>query len=224
MCEILVVSWPTPRPFAEIEGYARLMEYYGQANFGWGVAWLEQGKVRRYRDSGRMETDPDGVASLSQVTSTHFLVHFRRPSKLSTIGLPDTQPFVDADGEMAFAHNGGFTLEAEYRPRYRDRLTGAADSEVGYWMLRDLLQTGVSVPDALTMVHSKLGGNANLVTLDRNGTFVAYSAYPANLFWRFRHGDANMAATQLHSGDESIFSLIFTGASERSVVEGSVTL
>jgi glutamine phosphoribosylpyrophosphate amidotransferase len=223
MCEILAVSWPTPRPFTAVSSWALHMEYYGQANFGWGVAWLDQGRVRRYRNPGRMSTDSEGTDFLENITSTHFLVHFRRPSKLSTIGLADTQPFVDDDGQLAFVHNGGFTHEPEYRSAYEDRLTGAADSEVGYLMLRDLLSTGVSVPDGLAIIHGKLGGNANLTTLDNAGTFVAYSSYPANRFWRFKLGDGDMASTQLHSADDSIFSLIFAGATDRSVIDGSVT-
>jgi hypothetical protein len=94
---------------------------------------------------------------------------------------------------------------------------------VGYLMLRDLLYTGVSVPDGLAIIHGKLGGNANLTTLDKEGTFVAYSSYPANRFWRFKLGDGEMASTQLHSADDSIFSLIFTEATDRSVFDGSVT-
>ncbi len=224
MCEILTVSWPDPRSFTELAGWARLIEHYGQGHFGWGVAWLEDGAVHHYRDPGRMTADPDGLDYLATVSSTRFLLHFRRPSKLSTIGLPDTQPFLDDDRTLAFVHNGGFALEREHRPEYADRLAGKADSELGWVMLQDLLETGVSLPDGLAMIHAKLGGSANLVTLDSEGTFVAYCGYPGNRFWRFRLDGAEMAATQLHSADDSLFDLVFTGATDRSTFEGALVL
>ena len=36
------------------------------------------------------------------------LVHLRRPSKLSTLGIADTQPFDDPAGRFSFSHNGDF--------------------------------------------------------------------------------------------------------------------
>jgi glutamine phosphoribosylpyrophosphate amidotransferase len=222
VCEIFAVSWPTPRPFTSIAGWARLIEHYGQGHFGWGVAWLDGDEVKRYRNPGRMATDPEGVELLDGVSSSRFLVHFRRPSKLSTIGLPDSQPFIDDAGSLAFVHNGGFANEKEFRPRYTGRLAGLADSEVGWVMLQDLIATGVPVADGLAMIHAKLGGTANLVTLDNRGTFTAYCGYPGNRFWQFRLDDAQIFATQLHSADDSLFDLVFHGATDRSTFQGAL--
>jgi hypothetical protein len=125
---------------------------------------------------------------------------------------------------VAFAHNGRFLEELEYRPTYADRLSGAADSEVGFVMFQDLLAAGAPMREALETLHSKLGGRANLVALHDDGEVALYSSYDGNRLWTFRDGDTTMAATELHSPDDSLFDLIFPSATERSVVEGSAIL
>jgi predicted glutamine amidotransferase len=224
VCEILAVRWPDPRPFSALAGWARAMEYYGSGRFGWGVAWLDDGLVARHRDPGSMGDDPAVDTGLAGVTSTEFLVHFRRPTLLSTIQISDTQPFLTAVQDLAFCHNGLFTEAESYRPAYADRLAGAADSEVGFCMLQDLVQAGTSICDGLAIVHAKLGGNANLATLDSRGVLALFSKHERNQFWTFRMGDADVAATELHSPDGSLFNLIFSGATDRAVVDESAVL
>ena len=224
MCEILVVKSATPSAFSTLVESARAMEYYGSANFGWGVAWLEGGRVERYRSIHRLSDEEDAAERLGPIESTHFLVHFRRPSKLSTIQMADTQPFVDDAHSLAFTHNGRFVEEGEYRPTYSDRLSGAADSEIGFVMFQDLVAAGATMGDALKTVHSKLGGRANLVSLGCDGEVALHSDYEGNRLWTFWDGDAVVAATELHSPDGSLFDLIFPHATERRVVEGSGTL
>jgi predicted glutamine amidotransferase len=224
VCEILVVTSATPMTFSTVVDSARAMEYYGSANFGWGVAWLDGGRVERYRSVGRLSNEPEVAQRLASVRSTHFLVHFRRPSKLSTIQMADTQPFLDDAETLAFAHNGRFIEEDEYRPTYADRLSGAADSEVGFVMFQDLLAAGAPMAEALETVHSKLGGRANLAALDGDGQVALYSSYDGNRLWTFRDGDTMVAATELHSADDSLFELVFPRATERRAVEGSGTL
>jgi len=224
VCEILAVRWPEPRPFSVIAGWARDIEYYGSGRFGWGVAWRDGDRVARHRDPGSMGDDPAVDADLATVTSTEFLVHFRRPTLLSTIQISDTQPFLTAAKDLAFCHNGLFTEAETYRPAYEDRLAGAADSEVGFCMLQDLVGSGTSICDALAIVHAKLGGNANLATLDSQGELALFSKHERNQFWTFRVGDADVAATELHSPDGSLFNLIFQGATDRAVVDESAVL
>jgi predicted glutamine amidotransferase len=223
MCEILAVRWAEPRPFAEIADKARAMEYYGSGKFGWGVAWVTDGEVRRHRYAGRMEDD-EAVSQLRQVASTTFLVHFRRPTLLSTIELANTQPFLTEDVSLAFSHNGLFAEYEAYRGRYADRLAGVADSEIGFWMLQDIMASGVPIGEAMAMVYDKLGGHANLATLESNGTITLFSNHERNRLWTFRYEDAEMAATELHSPDGSLFTLIFPDATGQSVVTESVPL
>jgi predicted glutamine amidotransferase len=224
VCEILAVKWPEPQPFSAVAGWARAMEYYGSGRFGWGVAWLEEGRVARHRDPGSMGSDEAVDGWLASVSSTRFLVHFRRPTLLSTIQIADTQPFLTDRQDLAFCHNGLFTEAEAYRPSYAGRLSGAADSEIGFCMLQDVMASGTPACDALAIVHSKLGGNANLATVDSNGVLALFSKHERNQFWTFRIDDAEIAATELHSPDGSLFNLIFPDAARRAVVDESTVL
>ena len=51
--------------------------------------------------------------------TTSALVHLRRPSRLSTLDLPDTQPFDDPAGRFAFSHNGDLRDYRGLRAAYR---------------------------------------------------------------------------------------------------------
>jgi hypothetical protein len=73
-------------------------------------------------------------------------------------------------------------------------------------------------------VHAKLGGNANLATLDAQGQIALFSRHETNRFWTFRAGEAQVAATELHSPDDSLFTLIFPQAAGRTVVDESILL
>ena len=230
MCEILAVKWPEPRPFSAVAPWARAMEHYGSGRFGWGVAWLDEGtgeaacRVRVHLDTGQMAADQAVAGQLGAVESTRFLIHFRRPTLLSTIQLADTQPFVTEESNLAFCHNGLFAERETFRPAYAGRLKGGADSQIGFCMLQDMAGDGVPVGDALAIVHTKLGGNANLATLDAQGAIALFSRHETNRFWTFQHGEAQVAATELHSPDDSLFTLIFPGAARRAVVDESVLL
>jgi predicted glutamine amidotransferase len=224
MCEILAVHSKEPRPFGSVLPWARKIEYYGVANFGWGVAWLDDHRVERYRYEGRLAEDKEAEAALSGVSSTHYLVHFRRPNRLSTIQLADTQPFLSEGGRFAFCHNGSFTREAEFRGRFEGRLEGKADSEVGFRLFEDYLQQGLNPDEALVQTHGQLHGSANLGYLDADGQLVLFNSYPTNLFHRFRVGGAEVAATELHSPDDSLFRLIFEEATDRRLITGAEAL
>jgi predicted glutamine amidotransferase len=224
MCEILAVTWPEPRPFAAIAPWARALEFYGSGRFGWGVAWTADGQVRVHKDTGQVADDPAVDGWLGAVESRHFLVHSRRPTLLSTIQLADTQPFLTQDGTLAFCHNGLFRERDAYRPQYEGRLRGGADSEIGFCMLTDLVDAGAPATDALAVVAGKLGGNANLGTLDADGAIALFTRHETNRFWAFRAGDARVASTEMHSPDGSLFRLIFPDARDRTLIDGSVLL
>jgi len=224
MCEILAVRWPEPTPFGSVLPWAEKIEYYGLANFGWGVAWLEAGKIKRYRNEGRLSEDRAAARELADVASTHYLVHFRRPNRLSTVQLADTQPFLAKGGRFAFCHNGSFTREPEFRRQFEGLLEGKADSEVGFRLFEQILDTGVGPDQALARIHQQLHGSANLGYLGSDGELVVFNAYPTNRFHRFRVNGAEVAATELHSPDDSLFELVFPTATEREVISGSEIL
>lgn len=224
MCEILAVCSREPRPFSVLMPWARKMEYYGLANFGWGVAWLDGGRVERYRFEGRLSEDEQAEGALGGVSSTHYLVHFRRPNRLSTVQLADTQPFLSRDERFAFCHNGTFIREAEFRGRFEGRLEGKADSEVGFRMFEDYLGQGLTAEEALVQTHGQLNGNANMGYLGVDGELVLFNSYQTNRFQRFRVDGVEVAATELHSPDDSLFRLIFPEATDRRRISGAEAL
>jgi predicted glutamine amidotransferase len=224
MCEVLAVRWPRAVPFTDVLPWAQKMEYYGMGSFGWGVAWLNDGQVEGYRFAGRLAEDEKGPKRLAEVTSTHYLVHFRRPTRLGTVQLADTQPFISGGGRFAFCHNGFFNKEAQFRERFGSRLEGQADSEVGFRMFEDFAAEGLPPEEAIRRTHDQLQGNANIGYLGADGELVVFNAYPKNQLYRFRLDGADLAATELHSPDDSLFRLIFPGATSRRTVTGAEIL
>jgi Glutamine amidotransferases class-II len=219
VCEILAAAWPEPRPLSVLLPYVRKMERLGLAGFGWGVAWLAGQSVVGYRRPTTLASDRSGRDELASVASTRFLIHLRRPSRLSTTRLADTQPFVESNGAFAFCHNGSFRSHERYRDRFAGRLRGQADSEVGFRLFEELLPGLGDPARGLREVARRLGGNANLGYLGADGRLLVRSGHRGNLVWRFRVEEGQMAATELHSRDDSLFDLVFSHATERYVVE-----
>lgn len=218
MCEIVAVVWPQPRPFIDLELWAMELERLGIAGFGWGVAWVDEGGVAVvHKNTGRFADDNTWRHRLERVTSTRFLVHLRRPSRLSTIQLADTQPFLDEDAGFAFSHNGLLLRHDEHRARFPGLLRGAADSEVAFQLFRELLPR-CGPAEALATVHKTLEGQANFVYLPSEGPVLAYGGHRENPFWTFHHEDGRFAVTALHSTDESLFDLVFPDATNRELI------
>ncbi len=224
MCEILVAVWPEPAPLAEVLPWAACMERYGLGGFGWGVAWREAGGISVHRYPGPLAEDQEGRDRLATVRSTHFMVHLRRPSNLTTVSLADTQPFLAEDRTFAFEHNGRLDGAEAIRQRFSGRLQGRADSEVGFRLFERLQSEGMAAERALGEVHRQLGGTANLACLQAAGPALVYAGAPANQMWRFAMGDAVVASTALHSGDQAVFDLCFPGAREREAIATGSTV
>ncbi|MHB1500537.1 MAG: class II glutamine amidotransferase [Candidatus Dormibacteria bacterium] len=222
MCELLLAVWPEPVAIEEVLPWARSLELFGLGGFGWGVAWRHAGAVRHHRHPGTLADDRDGVAGLRDVRSTHYLVHLRRPSQLTTIALADTQPFLADDASFAFAHNGRLDLAEGVRHRFPGRLQGRADSEVGFRLFEELRREA-GPAQALREVHRQLGGTANLGYLPSAGAALAYAGAPANQMWKFTMGPAQVISTALHSSDQAVFEFCFPEAGERTRLgEGAV--
>lgn len=220
MCEILAVATPEPIAFGDVLPWATEIERLGVTGFGWGVAWRSDDGVRRYRAAVRLADDPHGRDRVAAAMADRFLVHLRRPSRLSTLDPSDAQPFLDAPdedgvGSFAFCHNGYLERHAELKPGFGGRLRGRADSEVGFEWLRDRLGRDGEAAMALGEVHRTFGGTANLGFLGADGTLLVYGGHPANPLWLFEYRGAAVAATALHSDDDSLFDLLFTGATDR---------
>lgn len=225
MCEVLAVAWAEPERFDRVLPWAAELEHLGVAGFGWGVAWNDDdGTVHGYRHPTSVRDDPDGRGRLAGVTSRRFLVHLRRPSKLSTVQVADTQPFVAEDGAFAFCHNGQLDRHEEHRGRLGSSLAGKADSEVGFRMTQEALTAGATPTEALTDVFAQLGGRANFGYLGADGELAVFAVNATNRLWAFDVDGARVATTALHSDDRSIFGMVFDRAEKPVVVEGATVV
>ena len=219
MCEILAVASRRARPFARLHEWVSLLETYGLGSFGWGVAWLDDpsGEVRVVRDVGRYIDQFKNHDGLLDVESRRFLVHLRRPNKLSTVQLADTQPFFHGT-DFAFCHNGFLSRAEVLRPPYADRLLGGADSEVGWVFFQDRLEAGVKPVDALAEVDATFQGKVNLGYLGADGTLALYTHNRENAMWQFEADGADVVSTSVHSDDDSVFRLVFPDSSDPRLV------
>src|SRR5664279_1238173 len=98
MCEQFVARSEQPFRIDALYPFIERLERFGIAGFGWGAAWLAEpgapGRLAGYRDLRAFRDDP-GREAIGAIETTSLLVHLRRPSRLSTLTLPDTQPFAD---------------------------------------------------------------------------------------------------------------------------------
>jgi hypothetical protein len=214
VCELLIAAFDVPRSFRQIAPIAVRLEELGLAGFGWGLAWIDEEShaVRGVRGLHRFA---DEVGTLSTRASRRFLVHLRGPSRLSTVQLPDTQPFFDGD-RSAWCHNGYFERSEELRAHFAGRLHGQADSEVGWQLFLD--QDGDPLT-ALANVDASLGGQANLAYLGAEGDLCVYARNKSNRMWRFTLDAGSLVTTSLHSADGSLFDLVVPRATERERLE-----
>jgi len=221
MCEHYVARASQPFRIAELWDFTAKLERYGIAGFGWGAAWLaDDGRLRSYRDLGTFQGDGAGQAAVGREETTSLLVHLRRPSKLSTIGLADTQPFDDPAGRYSFSHNGDLRLHADWRKRYRQqgRILGKADTEVGARWLEDEWHAGEPVAHLLAALHDTFGGHANLAVVTVDGGAYHYAGNDENPVFTFRLGAIGLACTAIYSIDRSLFTFVAPAATDRQLV------
>lgn len=220
MCEQLVARAAEPFRLDELWPFAERLERYGLAGFGWGATWLRPGgglETYRHTDAFR---DDAARHRIGATETTSVLVHLRRPSRLSTLQLPDTQPFDDPAGRFAFSHNGDLRDYRAARARYRKqgRIHGRADSEVGQRWLEDSWSDAEPVSHLLGALHDEFGGEANLAVLTADGSPYHYAGNPQNPVFTFRLGEIGIASTALYSLDRSLFRYAAPGATNRALV------
>lgn len=228
MCEQFIARAAEPFRLDELWQFTEKLEQYGIAGFGWGAGWLTaDGHLDNYRDLSAFRDDP-GRERVGATETTSALIHLRRPSKLSTLTLPDTQPFADPAGRFVFGHNGDLGETRAHRARYREqgRIHGRADTEVGARWLEDAWADTQPVPQLLCALHDTFGGQANLAVLTAAGTPHAYAGNSENPLFTFRLGRIGVASTGIYSLDRSLFRFVAPRAADRRLVRsrGSVTL
>lgn len=226
MCEHFIARAGEPFALDELWPFTERLERFGMAGFGWGATWLNgAGSLETHRDIRAFRDDP-AAALVGRNETTSVLVHLRRPSKLSTLQLADTQPFVDPAARFSFSHNGDLRRHGEFRPRYASegRIHGRADTEVGARWLEDAWDDCPSAGDALRALHATFDGKANLATIDASGEVVHYAGNDENPVFAFRLGPIGIVSTALYSIDRSLFQLAAPGATERRLARPGVTL
>ena len=220
MCEHFVARATEPFRLDELWPFVERLERYGMAGFGWGAAWLTaDGRLESHRDIRAFRDDPT-AAEVGAVETTSTLVHVRRPSKLSTLQLADTQPFLDPGQRFAFSHNGDLRDIRDARRRFQEqgRIAGRADTEVGQRWLEDAWADCPSPAAALRTLHATFGGQANLALIATDGAAVHYAGNAENPVFSFRLGRIGIVSTALYSIDRSLFQLAALGATERRLV------
>ena len=226
MCEQFVARAAEPFRLDELWPLAERMERWGIAGFGWGATWLAaDGTLTSHRDTRAFRDDP-GRERIGGIETTSLLVHLRRPSRLSTLALPDTQPFVDPAGRYALAHNGEHADTRAAREQYRaaGRITGRADTEVGQRWLEDAWATSTAVPELLAGLHGEFGGLANLAVVAADGSAHHYFGNGENPVFAYRLGRIGVASTAIYSIDRSLFAHAASGATGRSLARLHCTI
>ncbi len=226
MCEHFVARAAEPFRLDELWPFSEKLERYGIAGFGWGAAWLTPaGSIGSYRDLRAFRDDP-GRESLGTTETTSLLVHLRRPSRLSTLGLADTQPFIDPAGRFAFSHNGDLRDYRSWRARYRaeGRIHGRADSEVGARWLEDAWTPNEPVGHLLGALHDTFAGHANMAVLASDGAAYHYAGNAENPVFTFRLGRIELASTGIYSLDRSLFRYVAPDAADRRPVRSHATV
>jgi len=227
MCEHYVARAAEPFRLDELWPFTERLERFGIAGFGWGAAWVDaDGSLASHRDVRAFRDDPEGQARVGSVTTSAALVHLRRPSKLSTLDLPDTQPFDDPAGRFAFSHNGDLRDYRAMRRTYQTqgRIHGRADTEVGARWLEDAWRDDEPVAHLLGAMHDRFGGQANLAVLTADGEPHHYAGNGENPVFTFRLGAIGLASTGIYSLDRSLFRFAAPGATERRLVGQRTTV
>ena len=226
MCELLAVTVPPdarPLSMDTVLTWSRLMDEWGLAGYGWGMVFEQEDGLHRYRSLSGIRNDALAGQVLPRIKTRRLFVHVRRPSLMSTMSQLDAQPYLDDETGMAFAHNGYLAGHQDLRPHFTDRLTGRSDSEVGFQLWLQAMREGSAAESALQNVHARLGGQANFMSMARNGRIWVYAGNVENAVYRFRIDGWEIAATSLHSYDHFVFETIFPDALDiREVPPGSV--
>lgn len=227
MCEHFIARAAEPFRLAELWPFAERLERYGIAGFGWGAAWVDRdGRVASHRDVSSFRDDRAGRERWGREETTAALVHLRRPSRLSTLAMADTQPFEDPAGRYSFSHNGDLRDYRQLRARYRaeGRIHGRADSEVGARWLEDAWHQGEPAAHLLGALHDRFGGQANLAVLTAEGMPHHYAGNDENPVFSFRLGRIGIVSTGIHSLDRSLFRFVAPRATERRMVHLHTTV
>ena len=221
MCEHFIARAAEPFRLDELWPFAERLERYGLAGLRLGSGLGRRGRTARVVPRHpRLPRRPGARGGRADET-TAALVHLRRPSKLSTLTLADTQPFDDPAGRFAFSHNGDLRDYRALRTAYRD---AGPDPRPGRHRGRRALARGRVAP-----------GRAGRGSPGRPPRPVRWAGQPRdpgvatasahhyagnaeNPVFAFRLGPIGVVSTGIYSLDRSLFRFVAPGATERRLV------
>ncbi|PSR34420.1 MAG: hypothetical protein C7B46_05760 [Sulfobacillus benefaciens] len=218
MCEMLALSSNQPLDMKQTLTWARLLEELGVASYGWGMAWVDETGLHRYRSVLGLKYDQQALDVLGQVVTRRAFIHLRRPSLMSSQSHLNAQPYSDPNRTVAFAHNGFLSRHREYRSQFANQVKGTSDSEIGYLYWLAQLSLDKPFAESLVATHKALDGNANFMALAAHGTLAVYAGNQENPCYTFRIGAIHLSATSLHSMDDYLFDALFPQATDINTI------
>lgn len=157
MCRM--VGWVSPVPVTirvllGDEAIERLLALSTVHCHGWGIAWTDNDGVRVHRSIRPAGEDGDFRRVVDELVAPSGVLHIRMGTPGYGRQVVDSHPFTDRT--WAMIHNGAVApatgvdkLLAEGSGR---RPSGSTDSERWFLALRDEIDCGLSVPDAVAAV------------------------------------------------------------------------
>ena len=227
MCEHFIARAAEPFRLDDLWPFAERLERFGLAGFGWGAAWLGgDGRLASYRDVRAFRDDP-GREAVGGAETTVALVHLRRPSRLSTLTLADTQPFDDPAGRFAFSHNGDLR---DYRRAARDGTAPRAGSTVAPTPRSGRAGSrtrGTGTSRSASCWPRSTTGSAARPTSPSSPPTARRITTPGTARTRSSRsgsGAIGIVSTGLYSLDRSLFRFAAPGATERRLVRPGTTV
>lgn len=176
MCRMVGWVSSTPLTLRDVLGGAaveRLLELSEIHCHGWGIAWRDGERLAVHRATARASDDPEFAAVVDRLATTAAVVHLRLATPGYGRRVADNHPF-SADG-WALAHNGAIAptdgVDALLRPGSTRTPRGSTDSERLFLALRDELDAGASLPDAVDSVIGR-AARAGLYASSWNGMLL----------------------------------------------------
>ena len=157
MCRM--VGWVSPVPVtarallgdAAIERLRALSSVHCH---GWGVAWREGDRVKVHRAAVPAGEDREFDRVVDELSVTSAVLHIRMGTPGFGREPTDTHPFTD--GQWAMIHNGAVapvtSVDKLLAADSSRRPVGSTDSERWFLALRDEIDRGRSVPEAVSTV------------------------------------------------------------------------
>jgi gamma-glutamyl hercynylcysteine S-oxide hydrolase len=162
MCRLVGWVADEPRTLREVlgdVGVERLRSLSTVHSHGWGAAWLDGDEIAAMRSQSAAFDDGQFAEFVDKIETRAGLFHLRLGTPGFARGPADTHPFVDDD--WALIHNGAVgptdRVDELLAPDSARRPVGTTDSERWFLALRDEIDAGQPLSDAIETVIARAG-------------------------------------------------------------------